>query len=269
MRFLILFTLACEQLLAGCDVLIQAAIEPELRPLLAALEDAKEVRIGAWTFWTGRITGKNGAKSVVVSRTEMGPINAAAATALGIQMFQPAVIVNQGTAGGSNPDLRLWDIVLGERTTDYSAFLAEHGDAGTGTNPARWKPLVHSLRLEKELVKFPSFPGDATLIEAALKVKYERGRIVKGNLGSAYQLNRVLDRIQWLRKTYGIDSEDMESAFSAGVAMGMKVRFLAIRIISDTEWTHPKFEPATGEVCAQFVVELVRAWPGALAVAGR
>src|SRR5437879_6021462 len=107
MRFLLLFTIACGQLFAGCDVLVQAAIDPELKPLLAALEDAKEVRIGAWTFWTGKMTGKNGAKSVVISRTEMGPINAAAATALGIQAFQPAVIINQGTAGGSNPDLRL------------------------------------------------------------------------------------------------------------------------------------------------------------------
>ena len=124
------------------------------------------------------------------------------------------------------------------------------------------------MRLEKELVKFSSFVGDAGLIEAALKVKYERGRVRKGNLGSAYQFNRELDRISWLRKIYGIDSEDMESAFSAGVATGMKVRFLAIRIIS-TEWSHPKFEPSTGEVCAQFVVELIRAWPGALAVARR
>jgi adenosylhomocysteine nucleosidase len=269
MRFLILFTLACAQLLAGCDVLVQAAIEPELRPLLAALEDAKEVRIGAWTFWTGKITGKNGTKSVVVSRTEVGPINAAAATALGIQAFQPAVIINQGTADASNPELRLWDIVLGERTTDYSAFLAQHGDAGTGTNPARWTPLPHSLRLEKELVKFSSFSGDPGLMEAALKVKYDRGRVRKGNLGSAYQFNRELDRIQWLRKTYGIDSEDMESAYSAGVATGMKVRFLAIRIISDSEWNHPKFEVSTSEVCAQFVVELIRGWPGALTVAAR
>jgi len=269
MRRILVFLLACGQLLAGYDVLVQAAIEPELKPLLAALDDAKQVRIGAWTFWTGRMTGKNGVKSVVVSRTEMGPINAAAATALGIQMFQPGVVINEGTAGASNPDLRLWDILLGERTTDYGAFVSDHGNAGTGTNPARWKPLLHSLRLDKELVKFPGFPGDPGLMEAALKVKYERGRVRKANIGSAYQYNREIDRIEWLRKTYGIDSEDMESAFAAGVATGMKVRFLAIRIISDSEWNHPKFEPATADACAQFVIELIKAWPGQLSVARR
>ena len=100
-------------------------------------------------------------------------------------------------------------------------------------------------------------------------MKYERGRVRKGNIGSAFQFNRELDRLQWLRKTYGIDTEDMESAFAAGVATGMRVRFLAIRIVSDSEWNHPKFEPATAEVCAKFVVELIRSWPGQLSVASR
>ena len=104
------------------DLLVQGAVDGELQPLLAALTDKKEITIAAWTFWTGRI----GAKSVVISRTEMGPINAAAATALGIERFHPTAIVNQGTAGAHNPKLALWDIVVGERTTDYGAFKSAH-----------------------------------------------------------------------------------------------------------------------------------------------
>jgi adenosylhomocysteine nucleosidase len=106
-------------------------------------------------------------------------------------------------------------------------------------------------------------------MEAALRMKYAGGKLVKGNIGSAYQYNRELDRIKWLRATYGIDSEDMESAFSAGVAIGMRVPFLAVRIISDSEWTHPHFEASTGETCARFVVELIRRWSGAVKVAQR
>ena len=81
----------------------------------------------------------------------------------------------------------------------------------------------------------------------------------KGNIGSAFQYNRELDRIQWLRKTYGIDTEDMESAFSAGVAAGMNVPFLAVRIVSDSEWSHPAFEKIAGEYCAQFTTDMIRA----------
>ena len=155
------------------DLLVQGAVDGELQPLLAALRNKKEIHIAAWTFWTGRI----GAKSVVISRTEMGPINAAAATALGIEKFHPAAIINQGTAGAHNPLLMLWDIVVGERTTDYSAFKSAHRDKGAGIDPAQWAPLTHKLRLDnRTLTDFRSFPGDAKLMASALPVPYTRGK---------------------------------------------------------------------------------------------
>ncbi len=152
----------------------------------------------------------------------------------------------------------MWDVIVGERTTDYSAFEAQHGDAGTGGNPARWKPLAHPLRIGDRMVRFPSFPGDAALVAAAMAVKNAHGKVRRGNIGTAFQYNRELDRIAWLHQTYGIDSEDMESAYAAGVATGMNTRFVAIRMISDTEWDHPRMEQSAGEYCARFVLDLVR-----------
>jgi len=61
-----------------------------------------------------------------------------------------------------------------------------------------------------------------------------------------------------MRKTYGISSEDMESAFAAGTAAGFKVPFLAVRIISDSDYRSGEFQPIAGEYCAAFVVELVK-----------
>ena len=95
-------------------LVVQGAVDYELQPLLDALEGRRSRQISAWTFWEGRI----GAKQVVVSRTEVGPINAIAATVLGIDHYQPNLIINHGTAGAHNPELRLWDIVVGERTVD-------------------------------------------------------------------------------------------------------------------------------------------------------
>src|SRR5712664_769993 len=136
--------------------------------------DKKEITIAAWTFWTGRI----GIKSIVISRTEMGPINAAAATALGIEKFHPAAIINQGTAGAHSVQLALWDIVVGEYSTDYSAFKSVHRDKGAGIDTERWTPLSHGLRLDnKTLTQFQKFPGDATLVTAALAIPYSRGKV--------------------------------------------------------------------------------------------
>ena len=254
MRVLLFIALLGSRLYA-VDLLIQGALDWELGPLLAALEHKDEMHIGAWTFWTGKI----GRKSVVLSRTEMGPINAAASTALAIQEFHPAAIINQGTAGAHNPKLAVWDIVVGEKTKDYGAFESRHADAGAGVDHARWTPAPHLLRVDNgRLTSFPSFSGDAELIAAAVRTPYKRGRVVKGTIGSAYEFNRELDRIKWISQTYGTDSEDMESAFVAGVAAGMRVPFVAIRIISDSEWNHPKLEKSAGEYCAQFVLDLVK-----------
>ena len=240
------------------EVLVQGAIDSELQPLLAALEGRRETQISAWTFWEGRI----GAKRVVVSRTEVGPINAVAATVLGIERYKPMLIVNQGTAGAHNPALRLWDIVIGERTVDYSAHTSEHADAGSGVHPDRWKPDPHRLRLDGRLaIPFRTFSGDARAIETATAMKNPRGRVVRGTIGSAYQYNRELDMIAAIRATYGTDSEDMESAFAHGAAVGLRTAFLAVRMISDSEYNHPTFERAAGQYCGEFVVELVRSLP--------
>lgn len=240
------------------DLLVQGALDSELQPLLSALEGRREVQIEAWTFWTGRLAGKH----VVISRTEVGPLNAAAATALGISRFRPRAIINQGTAGGHNRELKLWDIVIGQRTTDVSGLGQLHGEAGTGVRTARWWPVHNRLRLEgREPRTLKNFSGHPRLVEAAAKVPYARGRVVEGNIGSAFRFTRELDYLDWLRRVYGTDCEDMESAHAGGVATAMRTPFVAVRIISNTEWEHPNYERIAGQYCAEFVLALARALP--------
>jgi adenosylhomocysteine nucleosidase len=254
MRLFVILLFAI-RLSAAVDVLVQGALDAELQPLLAALSGKKETRLGPWTFWTGKIGGK----TVVVSRTEVGPINASASTALAIDEFKPKVIINQGTAGGHSRAVKLWDIVVGAKTVDYSAYKSVHADEGAGVDPKRWSPVGHKMPIDGELRAFDAFPGDEELMKTALSVPYKRGRVMAGTVGSAFQYNRELDMIRWLHDAYGTDSEDMESAYAAGVAVAMKTRFLAIRIISDTEWEHPTFERIAGTYCAEFVVDVIRA----------
>ena len=240
------------------ELLVQGALNIEIQPLLDALEGSRTVQIASWTFWEGRI----GRKRVVVSRTEMGPINAVAATVLGIERYKPKLVINQGTAGANNPDLRLYDIVLGDRTVDYSGYTSQHSGAETGIHPNNWKPSAHSLRLNgKDLKSFPNFTGDAGTIEIASVMKNPRGRVVRGTIGSAFQINREIDMIASIRSRYGTDCEDMESAFAHGAALGLGTRFLAIRMISDSEYTHSTFERIAGQYCAEFVLDVIRRLP--------
>ena len=242
----------------AADIVVQGAVDTELQPLLAALAGKQEIQIAAWTFWRGRIGGK----TIVVSRTEVGPVNASTATTLAIRTFRPRLIINQGTAGATIPDLKLFDIVVGEATVDYGAFRSAPADAGTGVDLSRWTPMPHRLRLDgRERVAFDRFPGDAAAVEAALRIPNPRGRVTKGIIGTAFEFNREVDRLVWMNKTYGVVSEDMESAYAAGTAAGFKVPFVAIRIISDSEFHRTEFQPVAGEYCAAFVLEFVRRWP--------
>jgi adenosylhomocysteine nucleosidase len=237
------------------DIVVQGAVDTELQPLLAALTGRETIQIAAWTFWRGQLGGKR----VVVSRTEVGPMNASVATTLAIVNFRPRLIINQGTAGALEPSLTIYDIVAGEATVDYGAFRSSHADAGAGVSQARWTPLSHWLRLDgKERVEFKTFPGEPDALATVLGTPNPRGRVVKGVIGSAFEFNREIDRLVWVNKVYGAVSEDMESAFAAGAAAGFGVRFVAVRIISDSEFHSPEFQRIAGEYCAAFVVDVVK-----------
>lgn len=240
------------------DLLLQGAVDNELQPFLSALRHKREVQVGAWTFWTGHI----GKKAVVISRTEQGPINAVAATTVAIERFHPRAIINQGTAGAHNRKLKLYDIVVGEFTTDYSGIRTDHADEGKGTSLTRWRIKPHMLRLDnRNITEFFRFPGTVSMVEAAAQIPNPHGRVFKGNIGSAYQFHREIDTIAWFHKVFGTDSEDMESAYAAGVATGFGTPFVAIRMISDVEWDHPQFEKIAGQYCAEFVLKFAQSLP--------
>src|SRR4029077_17656049 len=54
-------------------LLVQGAMDAEVRKLVAALDQPSETRVGGWTFWSGTLDGY----PVVVSKTMKGMSNAA------------------------------------------------------------------------------------------------------------------------------------------------------------------------------------------------
>ncbi len=239
------------------DILVQGAELSELGPLLAALEEQREVRIGTWYFWVGTIAGK----SAVVSLTEVGPMNASAATALAIDHWKPRVIVNQGTSGAHDPRLKVRDIVLGVKNVEFNAYKTTPGKTGEGISLDRVTPTTTKMRIGnvENRVSFTYFPSHPQLVAQALRVPYKRGRVLPGIVGSGHQWNREMDRIEWLRKTYGSDVEDMESTYVAAVAYAFRIPFLSVRIVSDSEFYSPRFIRETGGECAEFVLDFIRA----------
>lgn len=240
---------------AQAPIAIQGAVDTELGPLIEAVGSPEPHDIHGFRFWEGKIAGVR----VVVSRTEVGMVHGAMATMILMQEYAPKVIINQGTAGGVNPELVTGDIVLSRASVPFGGFRTERRGGGEGSHLEEWSVLPRLLREGGERVRYESFAADAELLERAKNISYSGGKLFEGVVGSADQWNREVDKLLWAHEVFGIDSEDMESAAVHQVAHIYGVPFLAVRIISNSEHHDPEFRPEVGTACAQFVVALVEA----------
>lgn len=244
---------------AAAPILIQGAMDVEVNTLVAALQDKQALTVGSWTFWQGRLAGY----PVVISRTEVGMANAAAATTLAIERFHPRLIINQGTAGGHDPALHRGDIVIGTKSFNMGAYRSDLTPAEQGVDPSKWHNFDVTMRLRDngKLVEHASFAGDPELVGRALGMadRYHYGRVVAGIIGSADEWNRQVARINWLHQTYHTAAEEMETSSSALVAKAYQVPMVGIRVLSNSDLHGEEFDPNTAIHCQQFVIDYVNA----------
>ncbi|HJZ78115.1 MAG TPA: 5'-methylthioadenosine/S-adenosylhomocysteine nucleosidase [Vicinamibacterales bacterium] len=244
-------------------VVVQGAMDIEIRSLAAALEHAGEERVKGWTFWRGTIDGY----PVIVSKTLKGMSNAAAATALAAERYAPMAIINQGTAGGHEPDLHVFDIVLGDDAVNLGSFRTGFRGRGGGSRFEEWMPL-DLMRSEGSAGNDPNartmrrFHGDDGLLAAARSVRnrYRRGRIVDGVIGSSEIWNSELDRIEQFHDRFGTTAEEMETASAAQIAGLFDIPFLGIRIVSNNITNGGSYDAATGPACQEYVLDVVKAY---------
>jgi adenosylhomocysteine nucleosidase len=244
-------------------VVVQGAMDVEIKTLAASLQRASEEHVAGWTFWRGTIDGY----PVVVSKTQKGMENAAAATALAAERYHPVAIINQGTAGGHSPDLHVSDIVLGVQSINLGSFKTGYRARGAGIDQRDWLPL-DLMRSEGSAGTDPSahtmrqFHADEGLLSAAHSVRdhYTRGHVVDGVIGSSDVWNSELDRIDRFHEQYGTSAEEMEAAAAALVAGQFHIPFLGIRVLSNNVTNGEPYSPKVGEACQVFVREVVQAY---------
>jgi len=248
---------------AARPVVVQGAMDVEVRKLAGAIENAKEEKVAGWTFWIGTVNGY----PVVISKTLKGLSNAAAATVLAAERYHPVAIINQGTAGGHQPDLNVYDIVLGTDAVNLGSFKTGYRARGGGSNVAEWAPL-DLMRSDGSAGQDPNartmrrFQGDAGLLSAARSARnlYRKGRIVDGVIGSSEVWNSEIDRIQLFHDRFGTTAEEMETASAAQIAGLFKIPFLGIRVISNNITNDGKYDGGTGEACQEYVYDVVKGY---------
>jgi len=246
-------------------VVVQGAMDVEIRKLAGALENATEEKIQAWTFWSGTLDGY----PVVISKTLKGMSNAAAATSLAAERYHPIAIINQGTAGGHVPDLHVFDIVLGTDSVNLGSFKTGYRARGQGSDFEGWVPL-DLMRSEGSAGQDPNarsmrrFHADEGLLAAARNARglYQKGRVVEGVIGSSDVWNSEIDRIQRFHDTFGTTVEEMETASAAQIAGLNQIPFLGIRVVSNNITNGGAHDTKTGEACQDYVYNVVKSYIG-------
>ncbi|MFP5111731.1 5'-methylthioadenosine/S-adenosylhomocysteine nucleosidase [Bacillaceae bacterium C204] len=241
-------------------ILIEGPMPIEAENFALKLEKVKVEKSGTFVFYKGKLNNY----PVIVVKTGKGMENTAAATAVAIEKYNPIAIINQGTSGGHDPSLNVFDIVLGKRTTNIGSLKTGNIAENQGMDPSNWKPMdlmaSEGSGSDPNAEKIRYYEGDAELLAAAnaVKDKYTKGKVVKGTIGSADVWNNEVDRIKWFHTNYGTSVEEMEGAAAAQIANAYDVAFLGIRILSNNKTNGGQYNPNTAAANQDYVYEVVK-----------
>jgi adenosylhomocysteine nucleosidase len=244
---------------------ILGAFPPELVLLKASLQQQKDTIIQHILFTEGMLNGRR----VVLAQTGIGKVNAAIATTLLLEHFQPHEVVFTGIAGGINPALVPGDLVVGTQTAfhDYGTLTPDSMKRRSTRNPFTMQEnplyfscdagLVQSAIAVAKTIVFDSIAGPT----GKRVPKVITGIIVTGDVFVASKT-----AVQQLRITMNADATEMEGAAVAQVCWQQKTPFLVIRSLSDDAGNNAaelvrSFYEMAARNSAKLVVALMAAIP--------
>ncbi len=191
-----------------------AAMQIEIDALKERLENSGTVTVSGIDYVCGSLHGKR----VIAAKCGIGKVFAALCAQTMIIRFAPDCIINTGVAGALNPDLRIGDIVIGEKTVQHDMDTSPIGDP---------VGLVSGIN-----VVF--FESNKTVTEAIRKSAEELGYAHRCGIiacGDRFVAdNATKDTIV---SNFAADACDMESAAMAQACYINNVPFGSIRAISD------------------------------------
>lgn len=195
---------------------IIGAMHEEIVELKGLMENIEEVTIASMTYYKGSLEGKD----IVLVESGIGKVNSAVCTTILIEEFKVEKIIFTGVAGGVADDIEIGDIVIStdlvQHDFDVTAFGANYGDIPR--------------------MKESHFKADESLVELAVKSAleiFDKEKVRKGRIVSGDQFINGVEKINWLRDTFGASAAEMEGASVAHVCYLFNVPFVILRAISD------------------------------------
>lgn len=195
-------------------IAIIGAMDEEVHYLRKMLNKVKEKTIANVTFYEGQLEQH----PIVLLKSGIGKTNAAMATTILMEHYQPAYVINTGSAGGLQDTSEVGDLIIADEVVyhdvDVTAFQYAYGQV-------------------PQLPK--TFQSDRTLLDRvkqaleALNVRYSIGLV-----GTADTFMADASRVAFVKDKFPmIHAAEMEAAAIAQVCYLYKVPFIVIRALSD------------------------------------
>ncbi len=209
---------------------IIGAMEVEIAQLKERMTEVTAKERGGMTFYQGNLEGR----PVVLVRSGIGKVNAAACTQILCDCYEVSAVMNTGIAGSLRNEINIGDIVVATEALQHDVEAAAFGYA-----PGVIPQMDCSV-----------FAADEGLREIAVSVCKEQipeigihcGRVLSGDqfIASREKKRQITDLFD------GYCTE-MEGAAIAQVAYRNKVPFMILRAISDkaddsAQMDYPEFE---------------------------
>lgn len=224
---------------------IIAAMKEEMQEIKNIMDSIEEKNIYELTFIKGTINNCD----VVLVEGGIGKVNAARVTQILIDNFEINAIINVGSAGSSNDELNIGDIVIGEKLVQHDFDITAFGH-----------PKGHISNIGQFV------ESDKTLIEEMKKtiseMKDREFKIKIGTIASGDIFCTELNMKEKIRSKFDADAIEMEGAAIAQVCKLDNIPFIVIRSISDkpngnNNITFDQFLEIASKRCAKIIKEFL------------
>jgi adenosylhomocysteine nucleosidase len=231
---------------------IIGAMDDEVSLLCENIKNKDTKKIQMFEFHIGKMEGKD----IALLRCDVGKVNAAVGCALLIQQFKPDCVINTGSAGGINPELKVGDAII-------STGLIYHDVDVTAFNyaPGQIPRQPQIFPVDEKLIKLAEDAVDKLKTEEILPASFNHRR---GLIGCGDVFMHEPERIANVRKIFpDIDAVEMEGTAIAHCCHLFSVPVLVIRALSDVAGVESpvsfnEFLPIASRHSAQIVMQIVR-----------
>ena len=224
---------------------IIGAMEEEVAELKKDMQIDETIEQAGMVFCKGSLGGKD----VVIVRSGIGKVNAAACAQILINHFGVTHVMNTGVAGSLNAKIDIGDIVVSTDAMYHDVDATIFGYAKGEVPQVGTASFVADEMLRKAAVE--------AVKEAAPDIHVFEGRVVSGDqfISSREVKNHIRDTFQG-------DCTEMEGAAIAQVAYINEVPFVIIRAISDKaddsgQEAYDVFEKKAAMHCAHVVEYMI------------